>query len=431
MKAPRSQQFFAAFVLLLVLRLLAGSAYRGAIVTVGLPGTDFSIIHAAALRMEKHEPLYLPEDHTVLRCQFTCSPFVPTLLRPLAHLPPQRAGAAWAAINTGLLVLCVALFCASAGIQPLVHVPAALFVLISAFRFWPTVMELFQENTHILLLTCVCGMLLCARRQNWIALAVLIAVAALIKTWMIGMIFFLLAIRRWRLAVLSVVMFLGGIALFSISPGWQNLRGFLMVTWAYRHEPFFSHSVNGMAHLFFARNDDITPITESFWAWALAMILGYGTLIAGLVMMFIRGPRMDAAQRQLSIGLAAVALVLGCPTSHIHYFPLVLPLLWSITCAPLNQKSPGLVIVLAFVAYLFMSFPSSPSTSPVPESWRHGIRTVAVAQIFVPTMTLWLIGVGIACRSIPAGEALRKKVDDNSVSANMADALQLEEEGAI
>jgi hypothetical protein len=396
----RLQRLLAAMVLLLTVRFLATTAYRAAVSPSGLSGIDVRIIRDAAARLERQEPLYLPEETTgpgvVLKSQFTCSPLIPILVRPLTRLPDERAASAWAAAEVGLLLLGMALFCWAAGVHPLDAPASTLLVLFTGFRFWPTVIELAFGNTHILLLTFTCGMLVCSRYQKWLLFAVLVALAALVKTWMLGMIFPLMVVRRWREAGTALALFLGGLAALFTVTGWNELPGFLAVTGAYATQSFLvSNSVAGMAGLFFADNAHMPAPFKNVWAWRAAMVGGYGVLVVGLAAMFVRGPRLRPVPLQLCVATSAVALILGTPVSHIYYFVIALPLLWMLLCVPPGAARPVVVPAIAFLTYLALSVPS-PSMSPIPDGNRTGLNSLLVMLTFAPTLVLWLLGVGIA-----------------------------------
>jgi hypothetical protein len=395
-------RLLAAFVIFLALRSLVGSTYRAAINPTGLFGVDYKVIHMAAMRLEHGEPVYMSEteakENGILMCQFTCSPFVPLLARPLTRLSLEEGAKLWVAISVCALVLSVFLFCWGSSIHLLDSALSVLLILFTGFRCWPTILELAIGNTHILLLACVCGMIVCNRYRKWLLLAGLVAVAALIKTWMIGMIFPLLVARRWREAAGAVAMFVAGLGiLFSIT-GWDTLQGFLTVTREYSSEPFLvSNSVSGLAGMFFANNTHMTPWLPNFWAWLSAMTVGYGILIAGLLLMFLRGKRFDTGQRQLCLALSVLALILGSPVSHVLYFVLALPAIWTVACLPWGGRHSVAAPVLGFLAYLILSLPS-PCTTPIPENCRTGILSFLVTMTFLPTFLLWIYGVILLCR---------------------------------
>ena len=395
-------RLLAVFVLLLVLRTLLGSTYRAATTSTGIYGVDFEPTYAAATRLNQGVPLYSEEPDAKstgrLLCQFPSSPFVPMLVRPLAHLPLADATRTWVAVNVILLALSAFLFCWGSRIHLLDSTLAVLLVIFTGFRFWPTTIEVAIANNDILLLASVCGMIVCHRFGRWWLLALLIALAALVKTWMLGMIFPLLVARRWREAGGAVGFFIAGLAvLFSIAR-WEMFPIFVAITRLYSSQPLLvSNSVAGMAGMFFAENHHMTPWFPHVGAWLAAMILGYGTLLGGLWMMWVRGPRMTVQQRQLGLALSALALVLGSPVSHLLYFVLTLPVIWTLLCVPWGGAHRLIAPAFAFVVYFILSVPS-PCLTPLPESCRTGLRSVLVTMTFLPSFLLWIYGVALACR---------------------------------
>jgi len=388
-------------LLMLVLRSLVGSTYRGATASTGIEGVDFRTTYMAAARLKAGEPLYLDEKEAKsggnLICQFTCSPLIPMLFQPFVKQPWEQSMKIWAGINVTVLAVATFLFCWGSRVRILDNPAPALLVMFSAFRYWPTVIEVALGNTHLLLLGLVCGMIVCNRYQSWLAMAILVAIGALVKTWMIGMIFPFLVMRRWREAAVAVILFVIGLGVLCLfNGGTQTLAGFFAVTHAYSSEPgLISHSVSGLARQYFTENLLIAPLVKSQWAWFAAMLIGYGIIITGLAILFIRGRELDEKQRQLSIALSALALILGSPVSHIMYFPLALPTIWTLLCRPWPGRHSLAAPIAAFSMYLLLTIPW-PCVTPVPESYRTGPRSLLLAMIFLPSASIWIYGVLLA-----------------------------------
>ena len=383
-----SRRLLSAFVLLLVLRVLAADGYRGAIAPGGLFSVDYGTIYAAAKRLDTGS-LYLREEK--LSCQFTCSPLIPMLVHPLTKYPLDQSTRLWALVSVSTLVGACLLFCWGRGAHILDDVVPVVLILATAFRFWPTVIEFAIGNTHIILLALVGGMYVCDRHRKWMLFAALAAVASLVVTWMIGVLFYLMVRREWRAVFAGIAFFAGGLLVLFAMLGWDQWMAFVQVTRDYSSQSFLlAQSVAGMARMYFSVNLQISPFMDSRFGWWAVMLLGYGGLISGLLYLYLRGPRMNTFQLRMTLGLVVAALILGCPVSHLYYYVLVLPLLWTLLIE-VQGCAQGLRIG-AFAVYLALSYPS-PGMDPVPEKFRNGVRSLAVSTTFLASMAAWGMGL--------------------------------------
>lgn len=412
----------SGLLLVLLLRFLVGTSYNRAI-SAGVGGADFGVIYAAAARLDRSEPLYLPEEEAENRgqllFQFTCSPLIPLMTEALSmHLPMESARKVWTAASIIALILSCVVFAWGMRLHVLDDVNFLLILLITAFRFLPSVSELALGNTHILLLLIVGALFGCSRHKKWWIFAMLVAVGALIKTWFIGALFFLIVIRQWRAAVAGALMFMLGItALFSII-GWNEFIPFVKVTRAYASDKVLvSHSVAGIGRLLFLSNPFMTPWVQSKIAFALVLTVGYGTLIAGLVWLFRRGLSLDETERPLLLALTFGALILGVPQSHIVYFVLSLPLIWTLLLHSIRSQFSITIIGVVFTAYFVLSI-ALPCFTPIPLDYQTGLKSVLVTMTFVPTFVLWCLGVVLACKS-PMVASLTGNVGDNAEDAGI------------
>jgi len=412
-------RILCAMVIFLGLRCLDAAAYRAAATPGGLFSIDFGPAYSAAQRLNAHQPLYIPENNPdVLLDQYVSSPLLPVLLRPIARHPLDQATRAWAAINVALLTAAVFLCCWGAGLRLLEDGALVLLMFFTGFRYWPTTIELGIGNSDMVLLFFAAGMFACNRYRKWLLFALLVALAALTKTWMIGALFYLLARREWKAAFAGVGFFAAGAAVLFTIVGWREMPVLWHLTRLYSAQPsLVSNSVAGIAGMFFRKNMSISPLVNSPVLWGAAMLIGYGFLIAGLMVVFLRAPSMDAWQLRVSLGLTVLALVLGCPVSHQYYFVLALPLLWALLIPPADGSGGWGIPVVAFLIYLAFSIPS-PSLNPVPESYRHGIRSLEVGISFFSGMLLWACGLFAVMRGAAA-----PAVADRTAAAPMGAAL--------
>lgn len=408
-KTPRNAvmtRLIAAMVLLLVLRCLGTITYHAASAPGGLFSIDFGIFYKAAERLNAHQPLYVHE-HGKMDFQHVSSPLVPMLIQPLARHPLDEATRRWALVNTVLLTGALLLFCWGIGLHLLDDIVPVVLVVVTGFRFWPTTIELGIGNSNIIVLTLLCGMFVCDRYRKWFLFALLVALAALTKTWLIGLLFYPMVRRQWLAAAAGVAFFAGGLFLLFAKVGFAEFPAMLEVTRAYSSQPMLvSNSVAGMARMFFTNSPVMPPLFVSPACWGIVMVTGYGILVGGLGYLWWQGKRMNEDQARICLALTALALVLGSPVSHQYYFIFALPLLWVLLVGRAGRAVGWGVPVAAFVIYLIYSVPT-PSLNPVPEAYRHGLKSLMVGTSLFAGMLLWIGGVLTVARGLrtpaPAG----------------------------
>jgi len=379
----------AAMLLFLVLRCLGVGAYRAGVAPGGLFLGDFGTYHQAARRLNEGKQLYLHEEGPRLLYQCVSSPFIPVLVRPLGKLPVDAAFRIWVACNVTLLTLAALLFCWGAEMRFPEDIALVLLVLFTAFRYWPAVIELAMGNSDVILLLAIAGMFVCNRYKKWMLFALLVALATLTKTWMIGSLFFLLARRKWNAAAAALAFIAAGAAILFTVVGWPEFARFLETTRRYSSQPdLVSLSVAGMARMYFTANHVLKPWADNRALYLATLAAGYGFLMAGLAYLWWKAPLMNSAQWRLLLALAALAIILGSPVCHQFYYVLALPLIWALLTGP----GAWPVKLAAFALYLVFSIPT-PGLNPVAEVLRHGIRSAEVAIDFLTGMALWALGL--------------------------------------
>jgi hypothetical protein len=423
-----AEWILGAMVLIIALRCVDAAAYRAAAAPSGLFAVDFGAFYGAAHRLNAGEPLYAYKPGDPLGPHVS-SPLLPVLVRPLARMPEAAAARAWALVNVTLLTLAIFLYCWGAGINPLEQAAPVVLLVLTAFRFWPTTIELGIGNCDIVLLFLAAGMFVCNRYGKWMLFALLVAVAALTKTWMVGAVFYLLVRRKWGAALATFGFLAAGAAILFTLVGWSQLPAMLNITKAYSAQAdLVSNSVLGMARLYFTKNLIISPLTVSPVLHLAVIVIGYGFLAAGLGCLWLRAPGMDEEQLRICLGMTLVALVLGCPVSHQYYFVLILPLLWSLLFRVPRGRRGWVVPVAAFLIYLVYTVPT-PSLNPVPPQYHHGIRSLEVGTSFFFGMLLWTCGLFAVLRGlrVPSREAS----DERSTLAGTAVGVPLPNAGTV
>jgi len=386
-------RLLCAIVLFLAFKCMAAVSYRATVATGDKALYNFGVYRAAAQRLDNHQTIYFHETGPKLMFQHSSSPLLPLLERPLDRFSTAKAFQIWVGMNVAAMLMSVVLYCWATGVRILDDPVPVLLAVLTAFRYWPTVIELGTGNTDVLQLMLICGMLVCARYGRWILYAVLVAIGALTKTWMIGTLFYLLVRRKWMAAAASVVFFVAGGAVLFTMIGWKEFPLYLEVTKRYStQDVLFSHSVAGIARELFTANPAMTPIVQSPVLHLGLLVIGYGYLMIGLAYIWWKGPKMSEYQLRLSMGLMAIALILGSTISHQYYFVLALPLLWTLLIGDGGVNPQWWVKAGAFVIYLIFSVPTP--GDPLPDAYKHGgIKALEVAITFAAGMSLWTLGL--------------------------------------
>jgi len=386
-------RLICVMVLLLLVRCLGAAAYRAAVAPGGLFTGDFALYYAAAQRLDAGQTLYIPEHGARLLNQHVSSPLIPLIVRPLSRFPLVTATRMWAAINVTLLTAAAFLFCWGIGLRIPEDTVSMALVLLCGFRFWPTTIELGIANSQMLLLMLIGGMFVCARHEKWLLFGALAAVAVLTKTWMLGILFYPVFRRKWAATAGGFGFLAAGLVVLFTSVGWQEWGGWMATTHRYSSQPeLVSNSVAGIARMYFTKNLVLTPLADSRVCWAIVLVLGYGFLLGGLGYLWWRGGLMSEVQRQMTLALMPLALVLASPVSHQFYFVLALPVLWLLL---VGQGHGWRLRVAAFCIYLLMSVPYA-GLNPVGMDLRHGLKSLLVGESFYCGMTLWAMGLFVA-----------------------------------
>jgi hypothetical protein len=416
-------RILCVMLLFLAVRCLDSSAYHSAASPGGLFSVDFAPAYDAAARLNAGKPLYIPEQNPATPLyQFVSSPMLPILLRPLARLSLVQATCIWAAVNVLLLTASVFLCAWAARVHLLDHPVPALLMLFTGFRYWPTTVELGIGNSDIVILFLASAIFVCSRYRRWFLFAFLVALAALTKTWMIGALFYLLVRRQWAAAFAGVGFFAVIGALLFAAVGWGEFPVLCHLTQLYSAQPLIvSNSVAGFAHLYFRENGIISPLIDNPALSSAVFIAGYGFLVVGLAAIWLRAPRMNERELNVSLGLTFLALILGCPVSHQYYYVLALPLLW-LLLIPADPVRGRLLQAVAFIIYIALSIPS-PSLNPVPPADQHGIRSLGVGVTFFAGLLLWACGLFAAVRGLWATSIARTPDSSDGDYSNLNDHL--------
>lgn len=380
-------------LLFLIVWLLLSSAYRSALApSPGVTGIDFRMYYDAAARVMHREPLYVYEPSGAT---YVYSPVLALLLRPLVHLDYSRALQVWFFLAASCLGASVLLYALSARFRwsDLVLVGVTLII---GFRFWPSTMNFGLGQVNFLILLAVCAMFLADSRGLLKTVALLIAGAALIKTWMIGLLIYLVLRRKWRAAALGggayVVLLVGS---FSIV-GWQEWPMFMKITTEYANQSIgqiaTTQSIPGFAYLHFGPNQHIEPLIASALISRAFVLLGVVLMLAGFLHVRSNQPNQPSYEARLQLGFVILSLLLLLPMCQSEYFVLCLPLLWTLLAPPpvIGQERRLSMGVLAGTFLVYLVFTRAWPVPPIPEPYKHGIRSLVVSADFFAALSLWV-----------------------------------------
>ncbi len=333
-------------------------------------------------------------------------------MRPLAHLSFHVATKAWFFVNAASLIVAVLLYGLAARISWRSLSLLAILLLVS-FRFWDTTMNFGLGQSNSVMLALVAAMLWADSRKRWWLMGALIALAALFKVWLIGMLLYLLLRRRWREAAFGIGAFLVALgALFSVV-GWSELPNYLhcmVQAKAFGEKHAVMNSIVGFADLHLRTNPIVSPLVNSrigYAVFAVACVLG---LLWGFAALWriLRSP--TPLEARLAFGIVLVSVLLLLPSYENGYSVYCFPLLWTLLGSPdgdgrLSRRLSQLMLAGGIAFYLVFSR-SWPVYAPFPPAYQHGLRSMIVSMSFYGTVFIWAMGV-YCLRRLGAGSAAR------------------------
>jgi hypothetical protein len=382
----------------LLLRVLLVDSYHATVTQGGITAVDFKIYYDAACRLKLGQPLY---QDSVGGFTYVYPPLLAFILKPFVALPMLKAFQCWYFVNAALLLGSISIFSLAIKLRWQHTMLFATFLLM-AFRFWPSEMCFAFGQTNFFLLFFVALMYLSvlSGRMQWFALWV--AISALIKPWMFGLLLYPIIRRRWLVVVSSVALFLIGLVCLFIPLGWNEFRTYFDLTFNFVNQKstdhFPSESILGFARLHFAHNSYVQPLCDNhliFWAF---IIICMSPIIFAFVRAFILGEKLN---QPLLLSLVMVTTLLLSPLLETYYFVLLLPVFWSLLWLGVEQKRPWQVIATVLVYLLFTK--GWPTFIPIRADCREGIKTLLVSAEFFWTSALWLVlaaSLGLHRRSI-------------------------------
>jgi hypothetical protein len=381
-------------VLALVLRVLLSANFSGAInPNSAMTGMDFHYYYMAADRLNHGQNLY-GQDYApdVKSAWYIYTPLLAEVMRPIALLPYEKALRLWFFVTSGCLLLAVWLYARAAGLQLRNAVPITL-LMVMAMHFWPVTLEQGVGNINSILLVCLCGMMLSARRENDLAIALWIALAAVLKTWMFGLVAYLILRRAWKeLGICVAFTLITAALLFAALPSGQ-FHQFILSNRAMAAQPeMISQSVLAAARRHFTTASVTTPLVDSELLFILANVVGVLLVGGGMAAMWFAGPRLHPYREQLRLGLVMCSMLMLMPVSHQVYHIFDLALIWVLLLPGKRIRHMYTAAALALAVYFVLTM-RWPTMNPLPMNVRQGFLSLETSAGLFARLGLWATGL--------------------------------------
>jgi hypothetical protein len=339
------RKLFTLFLLALVTSSLACHTYFDACKT-SWTRVDFSPYLAAAIRLHDQDPLYVyNKDNLYTGEQYVYPPLPAMTLIPFAGAGLTALCHAWTALEIVLLAASVLLFCWSARLDPLKDTGTVLLLCLVGFLNYPTHLQILVGNIDISILLCLVACLAASRMERWKTAAIMIALAASIKTWAIVFTGYLIIMRRWKEATLAIGTFLlAGLAFFSVL-GLDQFETFIKLQKAYAYQPKLnSNSIIPMCKLYsglptLEHHHPVILFSGAGTVLPIVGVLASMLIVAGfltIVWRVFRAPQ--AASGHLVMSFCIITYLLLTPLCHQYYYVFALPVIWSLIVFAIPTK---------------------------------------------------------------------------------------------
>lgn len=381
--------FVATLLVLLIVRFVGMAAYREAAHSYEIMGVqDFGYFYHAAVNLREGRGIYLTE-----KFGYVYTPLVAIAMQPLARLPLQTAFRIWT-VGQILCILAAAGLCAWAlcgGRELGIRLP---LMILMGFRFWPTDQNIFGGQSNFLMMLLLAGMILAGARNRLFVVALLIAIAGLCKTWMFGMVLYLLVQKSWRAALSCLIVFATGVIILFTCVGWSQFASFLQANHALKQTGMPASSIPGFAKAYLMPNEFIHPLLNSSAAYYGFLVLAHSIVIAGLIFVAKLSAARTPYETSLRIGVVTMSILLALPICNSAYVVFCLPTLWTLVTGPLQASSRGrtALAVGGAVIYLSLTFPL-PSLPFVPHGYEAGWRSLLLSGYFYAIVLLWTLAL--------------------------------------
>jgi hypothetical protein len=222
---------------------------------------------------------------------------------------------------------------------------APVFLVAGAvllFWTWPVTLELFYGQSDLIVLAAFSLAVLASRRGRAAVVGALIGLAALVKTWpLIAVVWVLRRGASGRaVAVAATCAVLGvGALVFAVLLGPSFLSDWFEATRRNSVQPVLSYSAFGVGRDLFGQGAQLQPfIVSLWWRWAVTGVLGLWAL--GLAVVALTRPHDDRLAFWHVVGCGLLLL----PVSHWFYLILLVPVAWIHVVRLLHGRpTPGLI----------------------------------------------------------------------------------------
>ncbi|HUB27729.1 MAG TPA: glycosyltransferase 87 family protein [Tepidisphaeraceae bacterium] len=366
-------------LLALLIWLLAGMLYRQSPQAAIGDGELRGALDASRL-IKSHQSEYAGN--------YVTTPLPAVALRPLARMPETIVAQLWRATCVLSLLVAIGLFAKAAQLK--LHEAAPLgILLIVGFYFPPTQLDFSQAQLQTPVLALLCAAYLADSQGRAYRLATCIALAALIKLWLLALLVYLLFRRRVLPFFWGLLLFAGAMAGLLARVGWREIWSLLDA--AKRHQgldlafDYRNQSLLGFARVHFGPNSAAQPVLDNPILLNGVVAVGFFVILAGLKYAFRIERSAEPEKRRLCLGLTIVSLLLACPICRPASFVLLLPTVWTLLAC---DGVPGLARTAGAAAYVLLTCSVATSNHPA------GLESLAPSSFFFGASVLWLALMG-------------------------------------
>lgn len=337
--------------LLIVLTGLAASTYSDGVKS-NFTKTDFGPYLATAKRMRAGDPMYAVNAERIYTTEQYVYPPTPALLfRSIATMPIREACKLWLAINVCLMIGIIGLYCFVERINPLKETALTILFCLTAFEIFPSKLEIFIGNLDLFVLACLIGVTAFSRSKRFVASALMLSLAASIKTWGLFFALYLIYLRKWKEAVLAGIGFGAVNAVIFYFLGFDEFVSFVQTQKLYAVQPKLnSNAIIPMCHLFagepqfehhrvqvlFPGAQTILPIVGD--------VAALSVFVVSLLVAWRLGKSPRPAQMSLLMSLCIMTILLLTPLCHQYYYVMALPVIWNLIVYSDSVKRVGRVV---------------------------------------------------------------------------------------
>src|ERR1700722_12891587 len=275
----------------------------------------------------------LKAHHSEYEHGYVDPPLLVVALRPIIKLPRDQFSDLWQAICVASLLAAVGFFALAADFRLCDATPLGI-LLIVGFHYRPSVLDFRQQQLVMPVLALLCAAYVADSHGRVFRLATCIALAALIKLWVLGLLIYLLFRRRLLAFFWGLLLFGGCMAGLLARVGWREGLAYWKAIQQYPSldlaNDFRNQSILGFARVHFGPNAAAVPLLENPILLIGSAAVGVLAIVCGLAFAFRVEQSKKPEQRRLCLSLTVVSLLLTMPICQRHSFVLLLPAIWTL-----------------------------------------------------------------------------------------------------